>query len=335
MFDRVLITGGAGFIGSHLAENSLKQGREVVVIDNLSRTEYNIDYLKKNYKKIRFIKGDISNPRIFDNLMNDVDLVYHCAAQVAVTTSLQNPRLDYETNADGTFNLCEALRKSKSNAPIIFCSTNKVYGDLTLPVIEKKQRYEYRDITGIDESYPLETNCPYGGSKIVAEFILDTYFHSFGIPVVKPRMSCIYGTRQFGNEDQGWVAWFTIATLLDKKITIYGDGKQVRDVLYITDQNAAFELLAKKINKTKGKAYNLGGGPENTISLFELLDTIEELTGKRAEYTKADWRMGDQKVYISDISKIRKEVGWKPKVSAKEGVKKIVEWTNQNRKLFK
>jgi CDP-paratose 2-epimerase len=334
MLDRVLITGGAGFIGSHLAEYFLKQGREVTVIDNLSRTGFNVEYLLKKYPELSFVKGDVGNPKVFEGLMDDVDVVYHCAAQVAVTTSLTNPRLDYETNADGTFNLCEALRKSKSDAPVVFCSTNKVYGDLTLPVVKEKTRYRYKDIAGIDESYPLETNCPYGGSKIIAEYILDTFHNSFGLKAVKARMSCIYGTRQFGNEDQGWVAWFTIAALTGKQITIYGDGKQVRDILYISDQNEAFELLARKINKTKGQAYNLGGGSDNTISLFELLDIIEELTGKRSKISYDDWRMGDQKVFITDIKKI-KALGWKPKVNARSGVQALAEWVGKNKHLFK
>jgi len=334
MFDRVLITGGAGFIGSHLTEYSLKKGRKVTVIDNLSRTEYNITYLKERYPKLTFIQGDVSNPSVFKGVMDDVDVVFHCAAQVAVTTSLTNPRLDYETNADGTFNLCEALRKSKSDAPIVFCSTNKVYGDLELPVEKEKTRYRYKDIIGIDESYPLETNCPYGGSKIIAEYILDTFHHSYNLKTVKARMSCIYGTRQFGNEDQGWIAWFTIAALTGKPITIYGDGKQVRDILYISDQNEAFELLARKIHQTKGQAFNLGGGPDNTISLFELLDVIEEITGKRSKIKYSGWRMGDQKVYVTDIKKIR-ALGWKPEVDARSGVQALATWVAKNKHLFK
>lgn len=334
MLDRILITGGAGFIGSHLAEYSLKKGREVTIIDNLSRTGYNIKYLQENYKNLKFVQGDIRDSKVFNGLMDDIDLIYHCAAQVAVTTSLENPRLDYESNADGTFNLCESLRSSKSDAPVVFCSTNKVYGDLNLRILEKGSRYEYRDIQGIDETYPLETNCPYGGSKIISEWILDTFHKSFGIKSTKARMSCIYGTRQFGNEDQGWVAWFTIATILGKKITIYGDGKQVRDILYITDQNNAFESLAKNINKTNGKSYSLGGGPKNTISLSELLNLINELTGKRSEIIRDNWRIGDQKVYVSDISKIRKEVGWEPAVGVKEGIKNLVEWITKNRSIF-
>lgn len=334
MLDRILITGGAGFIGSHLAEYSLKKGREVTIIDNLSRTGYNIKYLQENYKNLKFVQGDIRDSKVFNGLMDDIDLIYHCAAQVAVTTSLENPRLDYESNADGTFNLCESLRSSKSDAPVVFCSTNKVYGDLNLRILEKGSRYEYRDIQGIDETYPLETNCPYGGSKIISEWILDTFHKSFGIKSTKARMSCIYGTRHFETEDQGWVAWFTIATILGKKITVYGDGKQVTDILYITDLINAFEDLAKNINRTNGKAYNLGGGPKNTISLSELLNLINELTGKRSEIIRDNLRMGDQKVYVSDISKIRKEVGWEPVVGVKEGVKNLVEWITKNRSIF-
>jgi len=332
---KVLVTGGGGFIGSHLAERHLQKGDEVVVVDNLSRTDYNIKYLQENYPRLVFKKGDVADHATFIGLMDGLDVVYHCAAQVAVTTSLTNPRLDYETNANGTFNLCEAVRQSGCDPAIVFCSTNKVYGDLELPVKKDKTRYRYRDIKGIDESYPMETNCPYGGSKINAEWILDTYRSSFGLKVAKARMSCIYGTRQFGNEDQGWVAWFTIAAVTGKPITIYGDGKQVRDILYITDQNAAFETLAKNIKKASGRNYNLGGGTDYTTSLYELLDLIEELTGKRSKVSYGGWRMGDQKVYISDTRKIKKELGWRPKVSVREGVKRIAEWTLGHMELFR
>jgi CDP-paratose 2-epimerase len=332
----VLITGGAGFIGSNLAEHHLLGSDDVAVIDNLSRTGYNISYLRKHYPQVKFLKADVSDPKTFDKVdLSGVDIVYHCAAQVAVTTSLENPRLDYETNADGTFNLCEAIRRAKSDPAIVFCSTNKVYGDLDLPITKEKTRYRYSKIPGIDESYPLETNCPYGGSKIMAEYILDTFHHSFGLKCVKARMSCIYGTRQFGNEDQGWVAWFIIAALSGKPITIYGDGKQVRDILYISDQNAAFEALAKDIRHTSGKAYNLGGGPKNTISLFELLDIIEDLTGKRSKVSYDSWRMGDQKVYVTDIRKIKRDIGWAPKVGVREGVEKIAAWTSDHIDIFR
>jgi CDP-paratose 2-epimerase len=332
---KVLVTGGAGFIGSHLAEHHLRKGDDVTVVDNLSRTAHNISYLREHHPAVRFVKGDVASPSAYAGIMDGLDIVYHCAAQVAVTTSLINPRLDYDTNANGTFNLCEAIRMSGSDPAVVFCSTNKVYGDLELPVRRGKTRYGYRDIKGIDESYPLETNCPYGGSKIVAEYVLDTYRESFGLKVAKARMSCIYGTRQFGNEDQGWVAWFTIAAVTGKPITIYGDGRQVRDILYISDQNAAFETLARKIGRTDGKAYNLGGGPGNTTSLTELLDTIEETTGKRSEVSYGDWRMGDQKVYVSDIRKMVRQTGWKPKVRVKEGVRRIAEWTMAHESLFR
>ncbi|MBD3389035.1 MAG: SDR family NAD(P)-dependent oxidoreductase [Candidatus Altiarchaeales archaeon] len=332
---KVLVTGGGGFIGSHLAEHHLKKGDDIAVIDDLSRTDHNIRYLGEEYPQMVFKKADIADPKAFEGLTDDIDIVYHCAAQVAVTTSIENPRLDYETNATGTFNLCEAVRQSNCDPAIVFCSTNKVYGDLELPVEEGDSRYRYSEIEGIDESYPLESNCPYGGSKIVAETILDTYHSSFGLKVAKPRMSCIYGTRQFGNEDQGWVAWFTIAAVTGKPITIYGDGKQVRDVLYITDQNRAFEALAENIRKVNGEAFNLGGGTDYTVSLFELLDMIEDVTGRRSEVDHSEWRMGDQKVYISDTRKIKKAVGWKPQVSVEEGVRRIAEWTMEHEGVFK
>jgi CDP-paratose 2-epimerase len=330
----VLVTGGAGFIGSHLAEQHLKKGEDVIVVDNFSRTKFNIKYLIEKYPNIYFRHGDISDPETFNGIMDDIDVVYHCAAQVAVTNSITNPRQDYNTNATGTFNLCEAIRKADNNPPIVFCSTNKVYGDLDLPTIQTKKRYLYWRIHGIAEDRPLETNCPYGGSKIIAETILDTYHKTYNLKVVKARMSCIYGTRQFGCEDQGWISWFAINTLKGNPITIYGDGKQVRDVLYVTDQNRAFELLAKKIKKTDGGAFNLGGGTDYTISLCELFDLIEDITGKRSEVKYADWRLGDQKVYISDTTKIKEETGWKPKVDVKTGVKKLIEWTEDNITLF-
>ena len=332
---KVIVTGGAGFIGSHLAEYHLKKSDEVHMVDDLSRSEYNLEYLKGKYPDMVFIRGDISDPLTFSGLdLESTDIVYHCAAQVAVTASIDDPRKDYQTNAYGTFNLCDAIRRSKADPAIVFCSTNKVYGDLDLPVFEGRKRYDYKGIGGIDESYPLMTNCPYGGSKIVAEWILDTFAASYGIKSVKARMSCIYGTRQFGNEDQGWVSWFTIAAVTGRPVRIYGDGKQVRDILYVKDQNRAFESLAKNIKKTAGNSYNLGGGPKNTVSLHELLDMIEDVTGKRSEISYYRWRMGDQKVYISDTSLLSAQTGWKPKVSVRQGVQKIAQWTDEHRELF-
>lgn len=335
---KVVVTGGAGFIGSHLAELAFKKGYDVTIIDNISRTSYNLDYLKKNYPKIDFVKADVRNIDTFKDSFKDADIIFHTAGQVAVTTSITDPRLDYDINSTGTFNVCEAARLSNTKPVIVFCSTNKVYGDLEIPVVEKEKRYEYKSIKGVSEKFevsPETSNCPYGCTKINAENILVSYYHTYGIPTVRARMSCIYGTRQFGIEDQGWISWFAIRTLLKKPLTIYGDGKQVRDILFVTDHANAFFKLAENSKKTKGQAFNLGGGPENTISLIELLELLKELTGIKTEIKYDKPRQGDQKVYISDTSKIKEMVNWKPEVNVKEGVKRLVEWTKENINLFK
>jgi len=334
---KIVVTGGAGFIGSHLAEHSVKKGYDVTVIDNLSRTNYNIKYLKKNYPKIEFVKAEISNLELIKPSFKDAEIVFHTAGQVAVTTSIEKPKLDFDTNVVGTFNVAEACRLSNTNPIVVYCSTNKVYGDLDLPVKELDKRYIYSDLNGVSESFevsPETSNCPYGGSKICGENILSYYFHAYSLPTVRARMSCIYGTRQFGTEDQGWIAWFIIRSLLNKPITIYGNGKQVRDALYITDQSKAFFSLVENINKTKGKAFNIGGGPDNTLSLLELLDLIKEIHGSLPKISYSDWRLGDQKVYISDITKIGETTGWRPEVSVKEGVSNLISWLKENVNIF-
>ena len=335
---KVVVTGGAGFIGSHLCELAFKKGHDITVIDNITRTSFNLEYLKKNCPKINFVKADVRNLDSFKDSFKDADIVFHTAGQVAVTTSITNPALDYSINSTGTFNVCEAARLSNKKPVIVFCSTNKVYGDLEIPVVEKEKRYEYRDIKGVSEKFevsPETSNCPYGCTKINAENILVSYFHTYGIPTVRARMSCIYGTRQFGIEDQGWISWFAIRTLLKKPLTIYGDGKQVRDILFVKDHANAFFKLAENFKKTQGQAFNLGGGPENTISLIELLELLNELTGIKTEIKFDNQRQGDQKVYISDTSKIKNTVDWKPEVNVREGVKQLVDWTRENIGLFR
>ena len=239
-------------------------------------------------------------------------------------------------------NVLEAARLSKENPVFIFCSTNKVYGDNVnkIPVKELEKRYVFNDLNyknGIPETFSTDLceHTPYGASKLAADLYVQDYAHRNEIDAAVFRMSCIYGTRQFGVEDQGWFAWFTIATLLDKPITIYGDGKQVRDVLYVRDLVKAFDIFVHKRDKLHHDVYNIGGGIENTISLLELLDILEEITGKRSIIIYDDWRPSDQKVYISDLDKVQKELDWKPEVDAKKGVSKLVEWINDNRKLFK
>mgnify|MGYP000300607896 CR=1 FL=1 len=344
---KILVTGGAGFIGSHACEYFARKGDEVMAFDNLGRgrilgkeinQSYNLDFLK-GLGNVEFIKGDIRDFKTLRMLCKDVDVIIHTAAQVAVTTSLKNPREDFEINTLGTFNVLEAARLSSKDPTIIYCSTNKVYGNNVnkIPVIEREKRYEFGDKRykkGIPEDFPIDSceHTPYGSSKLSGDIYVQDYSHAYGLKTGVFRMSCIYGTRQFGVEDQGWVAWFVIATLLEKTLTIYGDGKQVRDVLHVSDLIRAYDLFIE--SNTKQSVFNIGGGSENTLSLLELLDLLEEITGKRAKIGYDDWRASDQKVYISDITKIKKELNWEPKIESKEGIKDLTEWVKSNKYLF-
>jgi CDP-paratose 2-epimerase len=262
--------------------------------------------------------------------------VLHYAAQVAVTTSVTNPREDFEINALGTFNLLEAVRETKSDPIVMYSSTNKVYGGMTdIRIVEKKGRYAYADYPkGISESRLLDFHSPYGCSKGTADQYMIDYQRIYGIRTVVFRQSCIYGYRQFGIEDQGWVAWFTIAAMLGKKISIYGDGKQVRDVLFIDDLLDAYEAAIKNIDRVKGQAFNIGGGYRNTMSLLELLSFLEKFFGKKIPIKYADWRPGDQPVFVCDITKAKKLLGWEPKINPEQGVRKLYEWVKDNKKLF-
>lgn len=337
---RILITGGAGFIGANSATYFAKRGHHVVIFDNLSRigSEKNLEWIKDECS-VDFVKGDV---RRFKELVGIItkkgpfDLILHLAAQVAVTTSVVNPREDFEINAIGTFNLLEAVRQHNPDATLIYASTNKVYGGMEdLKIIENNGRYMYQDLPeGVDEKRNLDFHSPYGCSKGAADQYCRDYFRIYGLKTIILRQSCIYGYRQFGVEDQGWVAWFCIAAALGKPITIYGDGKQVRDVLFIDDLVKAFELAYENRTHIAGKVYNIGGGPQNTLSLYELIRHLEELKGDKIPFTYEAWRPGDQKVFVSDISLAEKELGWKPVVTTEEGVKKLYKWVYENIKIF-
>lgn len=330
------IIGGAGFVGSALAEYFCKNNK-VTIIDNLSRklSELNINRLPK---KINFIKLDISkNKKKLEKILSEFDVIINCAAQVAVTTSIDDPQLDFDTNVIGSFNILEAARKSKKNPILFFSSTNKVYGSLdNEKYIEKQSRYELKSkINGINENQILDFCTPYGCSKgSMDQYFLD-YSKSFGLRTIVFRKSCIYGTNQYGVEDQGWISWFAIAHLIkNKTINVYGNGKQLRDILFIDDLILAYELCIKKIDKTSGKVFNIGGGKQNTISVIEAIDKINRFSNKKINFNYSEERIGDQKAYVSDISKINKLTGWKPKVNIENGFKKMVDWIKKNNKVL-
>jgi CDP-paratose 2-epimerase len=335
----LLITGGAGFIGVNAARYFSEKGWKVTVLDNLSRrgTEDNLQWLRQQ-AEIEFLKADIRDADSMQNALSVTrpDAVLHLAAQVAVTTSVRDPREDFEINALGTFNVLEAVRQQCPETFLINASTNKVYGKMEdVDVIERNGRYEYRDlVTGCSESQQLDFHSPYGCSKGVADQYAIDYARIYGLRTTTFRQSCIYGTRQFGIEDQGWVAWFTIAHVLNKPITIYGDGKQIRDVLHVTDLCRAYESAIENRNAATGQAFNIGGGPQNTLSLLELLDFLKRFLGKQSPLSWDKWRPGDQPVFVCDLSKARKLLGWQPQISVDAGVEALAAWVNQNRELF-
>jgi len=337
---RILITGGAGFIGVNCASYFAKKAHHVVIFDNLSRvgSEKNIQWIKSK-SSLQFVKGDV---RKYDELVDVMtqkgpfDLILHLGAQVTVTTSVTDPREDFEINALGTFNLLESVRQHSPEAALIYASTNKVYGEMVdLNIIERDGRYMYQDLPeGVDEKRNLDFHSPYGCSKGAADQYCRDYCRIYGLKTIVLRQSCIYGYRQFGVEDQGWVAWFCIAAVLGKQITIYGDGKQVRDVLFIDDLVRAFELAYENLDHTAGKVFNIGGGPKNTLSLHELISYLEKLKGKEIPLAYDDWRPGDHKVFVGNVSLAEIEFVWRPIVNPSHGVKKLYNWVIENRHLF-
>jgi len=337
---KIIVTGGAGFIGSNAVARYLARGVSVVVIDDLSRknTEKNLEWLR-GQGSFEFHQTDIRNATALEAILGkhrDCNAVLHLAAQVAVTTSVTDPRTDFEINALGTFNVLEAVRKSCPKSLLVFTSTNKVYGSLDhLPVTEVGGRYQIPSREhGVPESEALDFHSPYGCSKGAADQYVIDYARIYGLRTVALRQSCIYGTRQFGVEDQGWVAWFTIAALHGRPITLYGDGKQVRDVLFVEDLCDLYDLCIERADVAAGRAYNVGGGPANQMSLLELLAHLERRLGRAIPRAQAAVRPGDQAVFVADIRKAERELGWKPKTSVTSGVEKLIDWVGANASLF-
>jgi len=340
MAEKYLVTGGAGFIGSNYVARLLNRGADVTIYDNLSRqgSLINLEWLKDQYgEKVNLVKGDIRDFAKLAQTCMDKDIVVHLAAQVAVTTSVTNPREDFEINALGTFNVVEAARLSGRNPVVLYSSTNKVYGGMeAVLTVEKSDRYEYADYPhGIPENLGLDFHSPYGCSKGAGDQYVRDYSRIYGLPTVVLRQSCIYGTRQFGMEDQGWVSWFIIAAQTGKPITIYGDGKQVRDILFVEDLLDAYDLAISQAREHPGRVMNIGGGPENTISIWkEFGPILEKLLGRSIPVARGDWRPGDQSVFISDIRKAKNELGWSPKVTPVEGITRLFDWVEKNPDLF-
>jgi CDP-paratose 2-epimerase len=337
---KALITGGAGFIGCNTAKRYIDLGWEVSIVDDLSRrgSERNLAWLRTQ-GAFHFHKCDIRDAAQVNAVFAErrgLDAVLHLAAQVAVTTSVTQPRYDFEVNALGTFNVLEAARAYAADAAFLYSSTNKVYGGLDhLGVVERNGRWDYADhATGIAESEPLDFHSPYGCSKGAADQYVRDYARIYGLRSVCLRQSCIYGKRQFGVEDQGWVAWFTIAATLGRSISIYGDGKQVRDVLYVDDLVDCYSAAIEKIDRVKGAVFNIGGGPRNVMSLHELLSMLEKTSGKKIERRYEDWRPGDQRIFVCDVSKAERELGWSPRTTPEAGVEALARWVRENPDLF-
>lgn len=330
----VLITGGAGFVGCNLAAELLQRGETVRVLDCLARagSEKNMRWLRGKYPhQLEFVQGELSDRQLLEELLGGVNHVYHLAAQVAVTSSMTDPRRDFEINALGTFNLLECIRRAPKPPSLLFSSTNKVYGVLPdVDVRPRGNRYvpvdEHLRMHGIDERRSLDFHSPYGCSKGAADqYVLD-YSRSFGLRAAVFRMSCIYGPHQHGTEDQGWVAHFTRRALAGEPVAIYGDGMQVRDALFVTDLVSAFESARRSIDAVRGQAFNIGGGVGNTLSILELLERLEHLTGHGVDVSFDRWRTGDQRYYVSDIRKFTAATGWLPLVRIDEGLSALHEW---------
>ena len=334
---RYLITGGCGFLGSNLALKVLKRGEDLVVFDSLYRvgSSKNLDWLRKQ-GEFKFVYGDIRNREDIERVIQEEkpDVVFHLAGQVAMTTSIQNPRLDFEANALGTFNLLEAVRRFSPESIIIYSSTNKVYGNLEWVKYEETEtRYIVPDFpNGFPETIPLDFHSPYGCSKGAADQYMLDYYRMFGIRTVVFRHSSMYGGRQFATYDQGWIGWFCQKALeikrgiLKEPFTISGNGKQVRDILYIDDAVDLYFRAVENIEKIKGEAFNIGGGADNSLSLLELFDLLENELDVKLNYKELPPRESDQKVFVADIRKTVSLIDWKPQVSKLVGIRHMINW---------
>ena len=340
-FRSVLIFGGAGFIGSNWARCLLEgSDAKVHIYDNVSRVgvRHNLEELQRiagRSGRLQITIGDVRDAGMVQRAVRNATEVYHFAAQVAVTSSVADPRFDFEVNVAGTLNILEAIRKSGRRPFLLFTSTNKVYGELNSHrLLAGQSRYSYADIQGIAEGQSLDFHSPYGCSKGAADQYVHDYARIYGIPTVVFRMSCIAGPRQFGNEDQGWVAHFLYSALQGVPIVVYGDGRQIRDVLCVEDLMRAFDAVRINQNNCAGQIYNVGGGPKNTVSLLELMEEIRELTGRKLEYETCPMRPGDQLVYVTDFTKLRRDTGWQPQLDLRQTLEKMYAWWRRNRELF-
>jgi CDP-paratose 2-epimerase len=336
---RLLVIGGAGFIGVNTARHFAKKGWTITILDSLVRpgTEINLNWLKADFPgKIKFVRADIvHDQKILDKAVSQADVVIHLAAQVAVTTSIDDPRDDFMVNTYGTFNVLEAVRLSKNKPILLYASTNKVYGSLhAYPVVEQKDKYVFKDATirkfGVGENAPKDFHSPYGCSKGAADHYVIDYARMFNLRTVVFRQSCIYGKYQFGVEDQGWLAWFVIAANMGQAITLFGNGKQVRDALYVEDLAELYEKTVQKIDKVSGEYFNVGGGVKNSLSLRECLAFIEKQGGRKIALKHAKVRAGDQPLFISDNRKLKKMLGWKPKTDVRVGLQRLIDWVEDN-----
>ncbi|MGE3797846.1 MAG: NAD-dependent epimerase/dehydratase family protein [Thermomicrobiales bacterium] len=337
----LLVTGGAGFIGANLVDRALSTGRRVTILDDLSRpgAEENVRWLRERHgESFRLLVRSVADEDACERAVDDADVVYHLAAQVAVTSSVSDPRHDFDVNVRGTFNVLEAIRNSQHRPTLIYASTNKVYGELAhLETVEEETRHAFVDLpNGISEREPLDFHSPYGCSKGAADQYVHDYARIYGLNTVVFRQSCIYGPRQMGVEDQGWVAWFAIAAMTGQPITNYGDGKQVRDLLYNDDLLDAYDMALERIDVTSGKVYNLGGGAENALSIWwEFAPLLEDALGREIPApTFAPVRAGDQPVFIADTTQYRTDTGWKPVVPVQNGLARLTSWIAENRELF-